>query len=103
MSIDCTSAPSCLVGQAILRRSPAAAPPCGQRSSWRGRDQVDLRSRLVMQLARRTAPTRQVRYGSTAVYPRLARERQQWVETGPSPRTRPATWVAPKTAVHELE
>ena len=24
--------------QAILRRPPAAAPPCGQRSNWRGRD-----------------------------------------------------------------
>ncbi len=30
--------------QAILRRPPAAAPPCGQRSNWRGRDQVDVRS-----------------------------------------------------------
>src|SRR5215472_9877477 len=64
MSIDCTSPLRAWSGQAILRRSPAATPPCGQRSSWRGRDQVDLRSRLVMQLARRPAPTRQVRYGS---------------------------------------
>ena len=38
--------------QAILRRSPAAAPPCGQRSNWRGRDQVDVRSCMITQLAR---------------------------------------------------
>ena len=49
--------------QAILRRPPATAPPCGQRSDWRGRDQVDVRSCLIAQLAGRTAPTRQVRFG----------------------------------------
>jgi len=27
-----------------------------------------------------------VGYGSTAVYPRLTRERQRWVVSGPSPR-----------------
>ena len=32
---------------AILRRPPAAAPPCGQRSNGRGRDQVDVRSCLM--------------------------------------------------------
>ena len=31
---------------------------------WRGRDQVDVRSCLITQLARRTAPTRQVRFGT---------------------------------------
>jgi riboflavin biosynthesis pyrimidine reductase len=30
----------------------AAAPPCGQRSDWRGHGQVDLRSCLITQLAR---------------------------------------------------
>jgi hypothetical protein len=46
--------------------SPAAAPPCGQRSNWRGHDQVDVRSSLITQLAQRTAPTRQVRFGRKA-------------------------------------
>jgi len=31
---------------------PAAAPPCGQRFNRRGRDQVDVRSCLITQLAR---------------------------------------------------
>jgi hypothetical protein len=43
--------------QAILRRPPVAAPPCGQRSNCRGRDQVDVRSCLITQLARMIAPT----------------------------------------------
>jgi hypothetical protein len=50
---------------AILRRPPAAAPTCGQRSNWRGHDQVGVRSRLVTLLAGRTAPTRQVRFASS--------------------------------------
>ena len=45
---------------AILCRPPAAAPPCGQRYDWRGRGQVDLRSRLIARSARRAAPTRQI-------------------------------------------
>ncbi len=51
--------------QAILRRPPAAAPPCGQRSNRRGHDQVDLRSCLITQLARRE-PTCQVPVGDKA-------------------------------------
>jgi len=43
--------------QAILLRPPAAAPSCDQRSRCPGRDQVDVRSRLVAGLARRTART----------------------------------------------
>src|SRR5262249_21019337 len=39
--------------QAILRRPPATAPPCGERSNGRGRDQVDVRSCLI---AGQTAP-----------------------------------------------
>jgi riboflavin biosynthesis pyrimidine reductase len=39
-------------------RPPAAAPARGQRSHWRGRDQVDLRSCLIKQFARRTARRR---------------------------------------------
>jgi hypothetical protein len=30
------------------RRPPAAAQPCGQRSNWRGRDQVNVRSCLII-------------------------------------------------------
>ena len=44
MSIGSTSTPSCSARQAILRGPAAAAPPCGQRANWRGRDQVDVRS-----------------------------------------------------------
>ena len=49
--------------QAILRRTPSAAPPCGQRSDGRGCDQVDIRSCLIARLALRTAPTLKVRNG----------------------------------------
>ena len=49
---------------AILRRPPAAAPPGGQRSHRRGSDSVDVRSCLIARLFRRTAPTRQVHFGS---------------------------------------
>ena len=52
--------------QAVLRRPPAAAPPYGQRFDRRGCDQVDVRSCLIARLARRAAPTRQVRFGSKA-------------------------------------
>src|SRR5262249_48007534 len=62
MSIASTSALSCLVA-ASHSSPPAAAPPCGQRFNRRGRDQVDVRSYLITQLARRIAPTRQVRFG----------------------------------------
>jgi dihydrofolate reductase len=48
--------------QAILRRPPAAAPPCRQRSRWRGHDQVDVRSRLNTLSVRRIAPTRSKPY-----------------------------------------
>ena len=61
--------------QAILRRPPPAAPPCGQRSHWRGRDQIDLRSCLITQLARRTAPTRHGIAGH-ALHSRLSLLRQ---------------------------
>ena len=64
MSIDSTSTPSYLVAARHSSPAPAAAPPCDQRSNWRGRDSVDVRARLVAQLARRTAPTRQVRFRS---------------------------------------
>ena len=40
-----------------FRGPPAAAPPCGERSSWRGRDQADVRSCLSGRMARRIAPT----------------------------------------------
>ena len=50
------------VWPAIFRRPPAAAPPGGQRSNWRGRHQVDVRSCLIARLARRTVPTHQVRF-----------------------------------------
>ena len=35
-----TSARRAWSRQAILRRSPAAATPCGRRSNWRGRDRL---------------------------------------------------------------
>ena len=66
-------------GTAILRRPPAAAPPGVQRSNRRGRHQVDVRSCLIARLARRTAPTRQIRFGSRpgipACAPNLPRKR----------------------------
>ena len=38
--------------QDLFRRPPAAAPPCGERSNWQGRDQADLRSCLIGRMAR---------------------------------------------------
>ena len=52
-------------------RPPAAAPPRGQRSNWRGRDQVDVRSCLIAGLARRTASTRQVLFAGAVSNLRL--------------------------------
>ena len=37
-------------GKPFFAGPPAAAPPCGQRPDWRGRDQVDVRSCSVPEL-----------------------------------------------------
>jgi len=52
-----------------MARPAAAAPLCGQRFDRRGRDQVDLRSCLITQRARRIAPTRQSASGQKQMCP----------------------------------
>ena len=75
-------------GKPYFAGRPAAAPPCGQRSDRRGRDQTDVRSCLVTQLARRTAPTRQVRFGTNRTWTGVVFDLGELALTASQPRSR---------------